>query len=90
MARKGSSPCGPSFGDSESFSVRKIDNGFIARRSGVDKSGHYREHEVFSPTKPTVVIDAKPAPKGGARASSSRSPFAGATAVLGTKPKSKR
>jgi len=47
----------------ESIRIRKIDNGYIVSRDGMDKKGNYRQSEVFSPTKPDVIIgtEAKPA-----------------------------
>lgn len=47
--------------DRESIDIRKIDNGFILRRSGEDSKGHYHSCETFSTTKPEVSF--APAPK---------------------------
>jgi hypothetical protein len=46
----------------ETLRIRKIDNGFIVSRSGVDKKGNWKESETFSPVKPAVVIGTE-APK---------------------------
>ena len=50
--------------------MRKIDNGFVVRRSGEDAKGNYRSSEIYSPNKPEVVIaPASPAAtKGGRKA----------------------
>ena len=53
--------------DRENISIRKIDNGFIVSRDGVDKKGNWKESETFSPTKPVVQIATEPKPKAAAR-----------------------
>ena len=44
----------------ESIRIRKIDNGYIVSRDGMDKKGNYKQSEVFSPTKPDVIIGTEP------------------------------
>lgn len=41
---------------SVSISVRKIDNGYLTRRSEVSRTGEYIERETFTPSKPKIVI----------------------------------
>lgn len=41
---------------SVSVDVRKIDNGYIVRKSTYDDKGNYKSSERFSATKPTVGI----------------------------------
>lgn len=71
MAKTPGSPMlsGPS--ERESIDVRKIENGYVVRRSGEDAKGNYCSSEVYSPTKPEVVIAPAPASaatKGGRKA----------------------
>ena len=48
---------------SETVHIRKIDNGYIVSRDGMDKKGNYKQSEVFSPTKPDVIIGTEPKPR---------------------------
>ncbi len=49
--------------DRESIRIRKIDNGFIVSRDGMDKKGNWKQSETFSPTKPVVQIATEPKAK---------------------------
>jgi len=51
----------------ESIRIRKIDNGFIVSRDGVDKKGNWKQSETFSPTKPVVQIASEPKPRAPAK-----------------------
>jgi hypothetical protein len=53
--------------DRESIRIRKIDNGFIVSRDGMDKKGNWKQSETFSPTKPVVQIATEPKAKPTAR-----------------------
>lgn len=45
------------------ISVRKIDNGYIARHSTMDTKGSgYKQREVYHPTKPTIKVSVNPGP----------------------------
>lgn len=62
--------------------VRKIDNGFIIRRSSYDDKGNYKSSEHFSATAPQIPVPAapskpapaKPAPKPAPRATGGKKP----------------
>jgi hypothetical protein len=44
-------------GDSVSASVRRIDNGYITRRSRYSEGGAYEESEIYSADKPVLEVE---------------------------------